>query len=241
MTGYCLIFIIILLIWFLIISTKPDQYQNLRIVFYGATIMVYWIGKALLKRGARAIDTAMLIPNFSFEIVTEILMSSLYWCNFRLFTMRYDWNPNDINYIWQVSAITVIHLLSEIFQDSIRMNAGYFNCTAKYFDVNAGSININQWKVRGAIDTCIRFIISVYSIIFVTIRYPLQAFPDVTRPKVKGSLITNYSVFVVEMIYFGFLIFKPKCAGKVQDRTYINLAEPLMRMYNANKKLFLGV
>lgn len=242
MFAYCFVLALILFLWFFIITTDPGKYQRIRIIFFAALITLYYVGKWFLKKTARYIDTAIIIANFSFELITEILMSSFYWCNFRIFTLRYEWNKQ--SFVPQFFIIALIHIFGEIFQDSIRMSPGWFNWTGKYFtsiNKNSNTINIKQWKVRGAIDSCIRFIIAVYSIIFISIRYPAQSFPTVDDKNIKNSAILNYSVFGIEMIYFGFLIFRPKCAGKVSDGKYLNLAEPLMRIYNANQQLFIGV
>eukprot|EP01084_Bolivina_argentea_P167008 289926_1 len=177
MSVYCLVFILVLLCWFLIITVNPNKYGNLRIVLFCGLMCTYSIGKWILKQMAIQIDTAIIIPNFSFEIITEILMSSFYWCNFRMFTLRYHWDGYSY---WSFPIIAFIHIFSEIFQDSIRMSFWYFNLTGKYMKTKS---NIIQWKVRGAIDTTIRFIIVIYSIIFVTIRYPPLELPKILTSK----------------------------------------------------------
>ena len=244
MLVYCLVFVVVLTVWFLIISVQPKKYDDLRIILFAALIIVYYGGKWILKRMARYIDVAIIVTNFSFEIITEILMSSFYWCNFRMFTLRYQWDSDSY---WSFPVIAVIHILSQLFQDCFRMSSAYFNFTGHYANKlkkkrNQSKSNITQWKVRGAIDTSIRFIICVYSILFITIRYGAESYPTVlTEKNVKYSAILNYSIFIIEMIHFCLIIFKPGCAGKISHQQQINMAEPLMRMYNANKRLFLAV
>ncbi len=89
MTLYCLVFGISLLCWFLILTVDPKNYDEIRVILYALLLLIYYGFKWCLKRCARKIDTAILYQNFSFEIITEILMSAFYWCNFRMFTIRY--------------------------------------------------------------------------------------------------------------------------------------------------------
>ena len=218
-----------------------------RILLYGMIFGVYVFGKWALKRTARSIDRAIIIANFSYEIITEILISSFYWINFRMFLLRFEMGifkfEDEESYI-SFGCIAFIHLSHELFQNYIRFTAPYFNCRLTYCCRTKKKSNITQWKVRGAIDTSVRFIISIYSWIFIVISYSSEIFTFAFVKDVKHlrypekHTIPNSLIFIVEMLIFLFIIFKPGCAGKISDQQQINMAEPLMRMYNAHHYLF---
>ena len=256
MLFYCVALLISLGMFFLvnvgiselkrnIVDKDKDVWNILRVPLYLGLLAVYHVFKTGLKRLARWVDRAILVPNFSFEIITEMLISSLYWSNFRLFCLRfriyYD-DPGDeaISYTL-FCAVAIIHLSSELFQNYVRYTAAYFNwkCTHKNSDKKS---NVTQWKVRGAIDTSIRFIISIYSFIFSMVLYGTFTISDnyghaKNWYQMQAALL-NCGIFVIEMIMFVPIIFIPGCAGKISDQQQINMAEPLMRMYNADQTLF---
>ena len=225
------------------------EWNRLRIPVYLGLLFVYHISKCSSKRRARRIDTAIIVPVFSFEIITEILISSLYWSNFRMFCLRYriyeDEGSRIASYLL-FAIIAFIHLSAEFFQNYVRMTSGWFNlkCTHNVCRRTKSSkkSNITQWKVRGAIDTSIRFIIAIYSFIFSMILFSSFAITDAIDSNKDHQWIAtislNTAVFIFEMAMFIPVIFIPGCAGKISDQQQINMAEPLMRMYNADQRLF---
>ena len=200
-------------------NNTEDLWDRLALPLYLALLIIYYGVKYGLKRSARWIDKAIIIPNFSFEIITEILMSSLYWSNFRIFCLRYKiyYDDETLSYILFI-VIAIIHLCSELFQNYGRMTSAYFNWKCTHRKSHKKS-NIVQWKVRGAIDTSVRFIIVIYSFMFSMILYGTFAISD----KVSGSdksgyqwqaAMLNCGVFVFEMLIFLPIIFIPD-AGKI--------------------------
>eukprot|EP01083_Nonionella_stella_P022914 63331_1 len=236
MLRYCALCMVSLWVWFVVLSTDPNKYDDYRYVWYCILFVVYHISKALLKRSARTIDTAIIVANFPFEIVTEIVVSAFYWIQLRLFTVRYQFV--DHHHYLTMCIIGFIHLSSEMFSGSIRMSSLYFKRTGKTRQKKKSTFT--QWKVRGAVDTAVRFIISVYSILFVSVCY-IILLQKRQWTSVHNSMMFNYSVFTVELVYFALVLFCPGCAGKISQQKQINMAEPLMRIYNANRKLFLGI
>ena len=231
-----------------------------RVPIYFGLLFVYYIFKWILKRRARRIDAHIIVANFSFEILTEILMSSLYWCNFRMLCLRHKiyyesntdhWDDYEmiVSYVASI-CLVIAHIGFEVFQDYFRMTAGYFNCKCacpcpcSNDDEERKKSNITQWKVRGAIDTSIRFIISVYSFVFIFVLFAVFEITYESGRYPKGrvfqrqALILNLIIFVIEICCFVPIIFKPGFAGKISDQQQINMAEPLMRMYNAKRSLF---
>ena len=127
---YSIIFFITLLIWYIIssikISLKKNKIEYEYILFYIGLCFIYHIGKYILKRRGRSIDRINVIPSFSLEILTEILMSSFYWINLRMFFIHFIFNSYIIFII-----IIIIHLGLQIFECSIRCTECYFKITPK--------------------------------------------------------------------------------------------------------------
>ena len=229
---------------------EPEWFNLFRLLYYFLLVSIYYGLKWMLKRLARKIDTAIIVANFSFEVITEIFSSSVYWCNFRMFCLRYKiYSVDDNHDMWSMIAsylifgfIATIHIGATLFHEYFRMSAGYFNLDWRSMG-NEKKSNITQWKVRGAIDTSIRFIIVIYSFVYISILFLLMFLPPEIKPNLKfqdyqsEAFILNAIIFVIEIIIFGFVIFKPGFAGKISDQQQINMAEPLMRMYNANRDL----
>eukprot|EP00484_Ammonia_sp_Unknown_P030327 CAMPEP_0197034274 /NCGR_PEP_ID=MMETSP1384-20130603/12438_1 /TAXON_ID=29189 /ORGANISM="Ammonia sp." /LENGTH=347 /DNA_ID=CAMNT_0042464181 /DNA_START=376 /DNA_END=1419 /DNA_ORIENTATION=+ len=245
MLGYCALFVVVLLAWFAIATVSPHFDSPLlaaRPLLYIALLFVYYVGKCYLKRMGREIDRATIIANFSFEVITEILMSTFYWCNFRMFSIRF--NKLGKLPVLSLAIVAVLHIFCEVFQNSIRMSAPYFNWVGRWRTKNIKS-NILQWKVRGAIDAGIRFVIAIYSFCFTTFRVLAQCdfkdFEKDIKQHFSFFMCFNTAVFAVEMVYFGLILLKPGCAGTISDQQQINMAEPLMRVYSANKPFFLLV
>ena len=224
-------------------KSNEDLWNASAVPLYIGLLVIYYAFKYGLKRSARWIDKAIIIPNFSFEIITEILISSLYWSNFRIFCLRYEIYDDEAISYGLFALIALIHLFSELFQNYGRMTAAYFNwkCTHRKSDKKS---NITQWKVRGAIDTSVRFIIAIYSFLFSMVLFGTFAISDKVSHSDKSifrwqAVILNCGVFVFEMAIFLPIIFIPGCAGKISDQQQFNMAEPLMRLYNAKRVLFM--
>ena len=182
-----------------------------------------------------------------YDIYLEIFVSSFYWINMRMYLVYVTFDSS-----LYFGIFIGQHMLIQIFLNTIRTYNLYFTATPKLecFKVQEKKSNFVQWRVRCAIDTTIKYIIIIYSMIYVIIQYATKTYyvlypintninnNDNSYTILNQSISNNFILFGIEFIYFTIIIFIDICGGNISPSNHLNYAEPLMRIYKSNKKVF---
>ena len=156
-----------------------------------------------------AFETVQINFDISMEILSEIIMSSIYWFMYRYFVI-YD-NPT----ILQVVFIKTLHMLTEMVESSLKLTSIYyrtsFKITSFHMLIEKYIINddstFNQWKIRLSIDMCIRFLTAMLSATIAGLLIVIQGKKvfDFDESRFNRSIIYNSICCGVEIIYFAML------------------------------------
>ena len=124
---YSAIITFILFVWYIVVTLdpqSPDVEEYHKLFIYAALVILYRVGKYVLKRIARRIDRVRSIGMLSFEITTEILLAAFYYFNLRKFFILFD-----IKSTVFVGIILAVHFGFELFQIIVRPTDLWFSWT----------------------------------------------------------------------------------------------------------------
>lgn len=223
--------------------------------------------KFIMKRIARQIDYIRNYYNFcidsgnnptenmSFEIMTEIIVSSFYSCSYRFLII------NDIPSLKSFLILKAIHMSGEIFQSSMRMSQWWYHTSLQFErklilgDIDNSKCNRcqqillyliqlcsddstwDQWQNRCMLDVSIRFVISIASAIFIAsefiVAYSYWSANDITISRLKKAVFYTYISLIIQCIH---IITVGIFSYVVYDK--YNIFTSIILIYNKNKPRF---
>ena len=212
------------------------EYTDKYIVYFYSLLLVTSSFKIIIKFIARRIDICNMNAskqtnngkkwyNFvSMEILTEFIVNMNYFIIYYGLFIIELWNTNVSKFI----QIIILHILSELFQSTIRLSKIYFDTTIKIcnklsnYNCNCGLIcnekswfftfllnrfdsdsTFNEWRIRHSIDMAVRFItlliVMTYNAIIVWIK-GYNSFDTITKSEFESKL-DNFIIYM--LIVFG--------------------------------------
>ena len=189
-------------------------------------------------------------------IFVEILFSMFYFVLFRFLLIE---RLSFVNELSLFIEITLMHLVSEIFQSILQFSTFYFlNIRGKIKNMlkNRNIIvthslikdesNIQEWKTRHCIDIGIRIII-----LFVTnciTMFHIFSFGykyyGLSQNQFLNGLWYNFVSLLIDIIYFatvGCINYYCYCDCNTNDQFKPNVLTPILTLYQSDKKLFINV
>ncbi|ETO36016.1 hypothetical protein RFI_01046 [Reticulomyxa filosa] len=179
-------------IWFVVSGTNPDSDWSLGV--YACLWVEYAVGKFVMKRIGRQIDQRRLLASISLELIFEVFASSFYWLNLR--ELIVDFNLQSTTWI----IIVIAHTTMMFFDLIVRPSNFWFQCIPR-FQSNADKVrqsNWQQWQERCNLDNCVRFVIVIYSFVYVNVMLGIR---QLWQTDVKKCHQTMW-LFAAEMGYY---------------------------------------